>query len=124
MFHFLCLIEWCCMNTHKSQIFIGFGLVFLGLAIILVRSNVSQIRNTSRPVPRQVKIERIASWMTIPYVSRVYRIPAQDLFAAISHDPSVIPNDSIEAIARADHKEATQLIKLLQATVLQEQHPQ
>lgn len=99
------------------------GALFLAASFFLTRSNVRQARSLPRPVPRAASIEQIASWMTIPYIARIYHIPEQDLFQVIEHDPRITPKDSIEALARKDNHDPSVLIQRIKDRIKEQQPP-
>lgn len=80
--------------TILALSFISFGLaVFLGIRIF------TRVDHQPRPIPRQTNVTLIQTWMTLPYISKVYGVPMPEFEKELGV-AKADQNKSIEALAK------------------------
>ena len=62
--------------------------VLIGLVVVILVGGRAAWRLSYRllgppPPPRQTDVSLIADWMSVPYISRAYRVPEQELYRAL-----------------------------------------
>jgi hypothetical protein len=84
-----------------------------------------QRRGRPPPPPRQTDVSLIAGWMTVPYISRVYRVPPDEIFRALGIPPQGNERRSLGEIASANGRSPGELVAAVQAIVAdwQATHP-
>jgi hypothetical protein len=82
-------------------------------------------RLTGPPPPRQTDVSTIAGWMTIPYVSRVYRVPEPELYDALGIAPQGHRTGTLDDLARETGRSPADVLEIVRGTVLawQATHP-
>lgn len=74
--------------------FISFALaVFLGVRIF------TRVDHQPRPIPRQTNVTLIQTWMTLPYIAKVYGVPLPEFISALGISPND-RNKSIDQLAK------------------------
>lgn len=69
------------------------------------------------PHPRQTDVSAIAGWMSVPYVGRAYRVPADELYRALSIEESGRHRQSLDAIAQATGRGSDEVLGIVRQTV-------
>jgi hypothetical protein len=82
-------------------------------------------RLTGPPPPRQTDVSTIAGWMTIPYVSRAYRVPEPELYDALGVAPQGHRTSTLDHLARETGRSSADVLEIVRGTVLawQATHP-
>ena len=77
------------------------------------------------PPPRQTDVELIADWMSVPYVSRAYRVPEPELYRALGIEPQGRRARPLREIARDTGRGSDAVVTVVRETVSawQESHP-
>ncbi len=77
------------------------------------------------PPPRQTDVTQIASWMSLPYISRAYRVPEPELYRALDVDREGRRMRSLDDIAAETGRSPDEIVEVVRATVTtwQETHP-
>jgi hypothetical protein len=75
-------------------------------------------RLTGPPPPRQTNVSSIAGWMTIPYVSRVYRVPESELYDALGIAPQGHRTSTLDDLARETGRSPADVLEIVRGTVL------
>ena len=77
------------------------------------------------PPPRQTDVTQIADWMSVPYVSRAYRVPEPELYRALGIEPEGRRTRPLREIARATGRSTDEALATVRETVSawQEAHP-
>jgi hypothetical protein len=78
------------------------------------------------PPPRQTDVALIADWMSVPYVSRAYRVPEPELYRALGVEPEEGRRRSpLREIARETGRGSDEVLTTVRETVSawQEAHP-
>ena len=76
-----------------------------------------QRRNRPPPPPRQTDVSLIAGWMTVPYISRGYRVPPDEIFKALGIPPQGNERKSLNELAAAHGRSPSELVAAAQAIV-------
>jgi hypothetical protein len=96
-------------------------LLFLVGAVLVARS-AYRLTHPARalrvPPPRQLDVSDIAATMTVPYVARIYRVPALELFKALGVAPGTHMRSSLATIARSQGRSPAQVVAICRQTVL------
>src|SRR5687768_10842468 len=71
------------VNRKLSYILLIVGILFLIVALFFTVKTVMFLIHSPRPMMLEQNAVIIDSWMTIPYISKAYRIPESELFHAI-----------------------------------------
>jgi hypothetical protein len=74
-------------------------------------------RLTGPPPPRQTDVSLIADWMSVPYVSRAYRVPNPELYKALGVEPEGRRTRTIRDIAQDQGITSAQAVERVQAAV-------
>ena len=84
-----------------------------------------QRRNRPPPPPRQTDVSLIAGWMTVPYISRGFRVPSDEIFRALGIPPRGNERKSLNDLASAYGRSPGELVAAVQAIVQdwQASHP-
>jgi hypothetical protein len=69
------------------------------------------------PGPRQTDVSLIAGWMTVPYVSRTYHVPPQEIFRAVGVPPQGHERDSLNELAAASGRSSDEVVAAVRAAV-------
>jgi len=69
------------------------------------------------PPPRQTDVTQIADWMSVPYVSRAYRVPDPELYKALGVEPEGRRTRRIRDIAQDQGITSAQAVEQVQAAV-------
>ena len=78
------------------------------------------------PPPRQTDVALIADWMSVPYVSRAYRVPEPELYRALGVEPEEGRRRApLREIARETDRGSDEVLATVRSTVSawQEAHP-
>lgn len=77
------------------------------------------------PPPRQTDVALIADWMSVPYVSRAYRVPEPELYRALGVEPEGRRVRPLRQIARDSGRTSDEVVTTVRETVSawQEAHP-
>ena len=76
-----------------------------------------------RHAPRRRADEPIRQWMTIPYVSHSYHIPAYVLYQALGLQPALRDRRPLMVIAREQKRTVASLIAALQEAIVHSRPP-
>ncbi|MBI3966236.1 MAG: hypothetical protein HY329_11440 [Chloroflexi bacterium] len=109
---------------RRQRIFVGAALLVLATLMLLlsVRSTVRLYHYMTGTVPpREVTVEAIAGWMTVPFVSRRFHVPEAELFAALGTDASTHRRSSLRQIAQAAGRDEAEILAIVRATVVARQ---
>ena len=84
-----------------------------------------QRRGRPPPPPRQTDVSLIAGWMTVPYISRAYRVPPEEILRALGIPPEGNARKSLNELAAAYGRSPTELVAAAQSVVKdwQASHP-
>ncbi len=69
------------------------------------------------PPPRQTDVSLIADWMSVPYVSRAYRIPQPELYRALGVEPEGRRVRPLREIARDSGRTPDEVVTVVRETV-------
>jgi hypothetical protein len=77
------------------------------------------------PPPRQTDVSQIADWMSVPYVSRAYRVPESELYRALGVEPEGRRVHSLRDLARDTGRSSDEVVEVVRETVSawQAEHP-
>jgi hypothetical protein len=77
------------------------------------------------PPPRQTDVSLIADWMSVPYVSRAYRVPEPELYQALGIEPEGRRMRPLRAIAHETERSTDDVLTIVRETVTawQQTHP-
>jgi hypothetical protein len=75
--------------------------------------------------PRQTDVSQIADWMSVPYISRAYRVPAPELFRALGVEPQGPRVRPLHDIASESGRSSDEVVQIVRDTVTawQASHP-
>jgi hypothetical protein len=76
-----------------------------------------QRRGRPPPPPRQTDVSLIAGWMTVPYISRAYRVPPEEILREIGIPPEGNARKSLNELAAAYGRSPDELVAAVQALV-------
>jgi hypothetical protein len=84
-----------------------------------------QRRGRPPPPPRQTEVSLIAGWMTVPYVSRSFRVPPDEIFKALGIPPQGNDRKSLAELAADFGRSPGELVAAVQSIVKEWQtaHP-
>jgi hypothetical protein len=84
-----------------------------------------QRRGRPPPPPRQTEVALIASWMTVPYIARGYRVPPDEIFRGLGIPPQGNERKSLNELGSAYGRSPGELVAAVQAIVQdwQASHP-
>lgn len=71
----------------------------------------------SPPPPRQADVSLIADWMSVPYVSRAYRVPESELYAALGVDREGRQVQSLRELAQETGRSRDEVVTIVRETV-------
>jgi len=100
-------------------------LVLLGL-LVAAASAMRMFRRPRGPLPpRQTDVSLIAGWMTVPYVSRTFGVPPDEIFRGIGIARDGNERKSLNELAAAAGRSPGELVAAVQAVVkaFQASHP-
>jgi hypothetical protein len=82
-------------------------------------------RGRPPPPPRQTDVSLIAGWMTVPYVSRGFRVPPDEIFRGLGLQSQGNERASLNDLAAASNRPPGDLVAAVQTTVKdwQASHP-
>jgi hypothetical protein len=92
-------------------------LALVGLAIAASSALRMGRRGRGPPPPRQTDVGQIAGWMTVPYVSRTFRVPPEELAAAVGVPVEQTRQSSLDELARAAGRPADEVVAAVRAAV-------
>jgi hypothetical protein len=77
------------------------------------------------PPPRQTDVSQIADWMSVPYVSRAYRVPEDELYRALGVQPRDPRTRRLREIASETGRSSDEVVETVRETVStwQAEHP-
>lgn len=98
------------------------GLLLTGIVCLIIAGMLSiklahQMKQEPFPIPREVNINQIESWMTIHYIARTYHVPEQLFLQKLSITPTESRTISIEILARRRNIAADTLIKTIKQII-------
>lgn len=78
------------------------------------------------PPPRQTDVSQIAEWMSLPYVSRAYRVPEGELARALGVEPTGRRMRPLRDIAAETGRSSDETVAIVRQTVTswQANHPE
>jgi hypothetical protein len=96
--------------------------VSLGLLVVLVFGGRVAWRLGHRllgppPPPRQTDVAQIADWMSLPYVSRAYRVPLPELDRPLGIEPAGRRVRPLHEIAEVTGRPSDEVVTLVRETV-------
>ena len=104
--------------------------VSLGLIVVLLFGGRAAVRLGYRllgppPPPRQTDVSLIADWMSVPYLSRAYRVPEQELYRALGVEPEGRRMRPLRDIASETGRSSDEVLEIVRETVTgwQTSHP-
>lgn len=107
------------------------GIIAVLLVIVLLFGGRAAWRLGARllgppPPPRQTDVSLIADWMSVPYISRVYRVPRPELYRVLGPEPDGRDRRSLREWAQEQGRSSDEIVHLVQETVLawQATHPE
>lgn len=101
-------------NTQKKetiQYLIIIGLICILIALIYGYKTIRDIRHRPFPIPREVTVNNLQGWMTIPYIARTYHIPEQELLKALNVSTNNARNLTLTKVAKLRGKTTQQVIE-------------
>lgn len=106
----------------KSARKLGFYLLIIGFICILISGILGlrifdRVGNRPPPQPRETNISLIQDWMTIPYLSRTYGVPAPEIFSKLEIDPGEYKNLSLSQIAQKSGRNPDELIDEIKSII-------
>jgi hypothetical protein len=110
---------------------IGIGALLclaLGLTVFFAVRTVQAVHllEQSRQAALSGDVHTIRTWMTIPYISRVYHVPEPYLLQALGiSDPASVRHVTLRTLAPRLHRTPDALIQQIQAAILtyRQEHP-
>jgi hypothetical protein len=118
------------MASHIRRRPIVAGIIAVLLVIVLLFGGRSAWRLGVRllgppPPPRQTDVSLIAEWMSVPYISRVYRVPPPQLYEALGVEPEGRQRRPLREIAQETGRSTDEVVQIVRETVLawQASHP-
>jgi hypothetical protein len=69
------------------------------------------------PPPRQTDVTQIADWMSVPYVSRSYRVPEEEIFRALGTGPEGRRMRPLRQIAEETGRSPDEAVEIVRQTV-------
>jgi hypothetical protein len=78
-------------------------------------------RDRAPPPPRQTDVGQIAGWMTLPYVARTFRVPPDELAAAVGVPLDATGRRSLDDLARATGLSGEEMIARVRRAVVAHQ---
>ena len=106
------------------------ALVAVALVVVLVLGGRAAWRLGYRllgppPPPRQTDVALIADWMSVPYVSRAYRVPEPELYRALDVAPEGRRMRPLREVARETGRGTDEVLAIVRETVTswQASHP-
>jgi hypothetical protein len=69
------------------------------------------------PPPRHTDVAQIADWMSVPYISRAYRVPEPELFRALGVEPQGPRVRRLRDIASASGRTSDEVVQIVRDTV-------
>ena len=104
--------------------------VSLGLIVVVLLGGRAAWRLGHRlfgppPPPRQSDVALIVDWMSVPYVSRAYRVPEPELYRALGVEPEGRRTRRLRDIAAATGRDPDEVVETVRETVTawQASHP-
>jgi hypothetical protein len=96
--------------------------IIVALVVVVVFGGRAAWRLTWRlvgppPPPRQTDVTLIADWMSVPYVSRAYRVPSEELYKALGAVPDGHRMTTIGDLAEEQGIPSEQAVEQVQAAV-------
>ncbi len=96
--------------------------VSIGLILVVVFGGRAAWRLGRRltgppPPPRQTDVSQIADWMSVPYVSRAFRVPEPELYRALGVEPEGRRMRPLRDIARETGRPADEMVQTVRETV-------
>jgi hypothetical protein len=104
------------VRKRRSLIAVLVLLLLVGV-VIAGRSAMRMFGRRGPPPPRQTDVTLIAGWMTVPYVSRTYRVRPDEIFQGIGVPSQGNERKSIDELAAATGRPSGELVAAVQATV-------
>lgn len=99
----------------------------LVVGIVLAASSALRMGRRGRgpPPPRQTDVTQIAGWMTVPYVSRTYRVPPEEVARAVGVPLDRAERQSIDELARGQGRPTDEVVTSVRDAVsaYQATHP-
>jgi hypothetical protein len=106
------------------------GIIAVLLVVVLLFGGRAAWRLGSRllgppPPPRQTDVSLIADWMSVPYISRAYRVPPPELYKALGVEPGGRDRRSLREIASTSGRSSDEVLQVVREAVLawQASHP-
>jgi hypothetical protein len=106
------------------------GIIAVLLIVVLLFGGRAAWRLGSRlqgppPPPRQTDVSLIADWMSVPYISRAYRVPPPELYKALGVEPGDRERRSLREIASTSGRSSDEVLQIVRDVVLewQSSHP-
>lgn len=77
------------------------------------------------PPQRQTDVAQIADWMSVPYISRAYRVPEPELYRALGVEPQGPRVRRLREIASESGRSSDEVVEIVRGTITdwQASHP-
>jgi hypothetical protein len=117
------------LRQHLAIIALVIGVVLLVVSAISAIDLTKVSQTAPRPVTLSLKASRlgkrpisaITDWMTVAYISKSYSVPLPLLRDALGITAEQATRQSLKNIAKAQHKTSSDVIMILQNTILRYQ---
>ncbi len=105
------------MNKSKHfYLLVVLSIISFTLAIVIGYRVFNRVEDKPRPHPRQTDVSTMQTWMTLPYVSKVYGVPLPEFDRAFGLDAST-HNKSIATIAKRLNKDPQVFLTEIQTVI-------
>ena len=119
------------MAAHIRRRPVLAGIIAVLLVVVLLVGGRAAWRLADRllgppPPPRQTDVSLIADWMSVPYISRVYRVPRQELYRALGSEADGRDRRPLREWAQVQGRTSDETVRIVQETVQawQASHPE
>lgn len=109
---------------RPAFLLLGISFVSFAIAILIGIRVFGKAEDAVRPIPRQSDVTLIQSWMSLPYISKVYGVPLSVFDVALGVDKKS-HFESIDVIAQKKGKKTADVLAQIQSliTTFQVEHP-
>lgn len=99
-------------------ILVSIGIICILISGVLSYQYIHRIGHRPRPIPRQTDVLLIQSWMSVPYIARMYHVPEPELAQGLHIDPNAARMQSLSTIAGKQGKQTEEIIALVQQVIV------